>query len=112
VNVVSLDRRSAPPPEIWRVPRVRTLIYARDIPGIYRELQKYGYSQQRIAALTGQSQPEVSNILHERTVQSYDVIHRIITGLGIPLCFAALASCCSCCTHRSNVPGRALPPTW
>ena len=41
-------------------------------------------SQRRIAALTGQSQSEISEILGGRQVVSYDLLARIAEGLGVP----------------------------
>jgi transcriptional regulator with XRE-family HTH domain len=63
---------------------MRAALGARDITRVFRLLQKVGFSQQRIAALTGQSQPEVSAIIHGRRVMAYDVLARIADGLGIP----------------------------
>ena len=54
---------------------------------------KLGYSQQRIAAMTGQSQPEVSSIIHGRKVMAYDVLSRVCDGLGAPRGYLGLASC-------------------
>jgi len=39
---------------------MRAVVAVRDFTRVYRLLQKVGFSQQKIAALTGQSQPEVS----------------------------------------------------
>lgn len=63
---------------------MKVALGARDVTRVYRLLQKVGFSQQRIAALTGQSQPEVSAIIHGRRVMAYDVLARIAEGLGIP----------------------------
>ena len=51
---------------------------------MFRLLQRVGVSQRRIAALTGQSQSEISEILGGRQVVSYDVLARIADGLGVP----------------------------
>ena len=56
----------------------------RDIAALYRLLKGEGVTQRQIAALTGQSQPEVSDILAGRKVLSYDLLVRIAVGLGIP----------------------------
>ena len=42
---------------------MRAALAARDIAGVFRLLQRVGVSQRRIAALTGQSQSEISEIL-------------------------------------------------
>jgi transcriptional regulator with XRE-family HTH domain len=80
-----------PDPCVWEVPLMRAALGARDVRQMYRLLQRLGYSQQRIAALAGQSQPEVSAILHGRRVMAYDVLSRIADGLGIPRGYMGLA---------------------
>jgi hypothetical protein len=42
-------------PAAWTRPDMRGALARRDIAAVYRILQKYGVSQRRIAALTGQS---------------------------------------------------------
>jgi transcriptional regulator with XRE-family HTH domain len=63
---------------------MRTALAARDIAAVFKLLQRVGVSQRRIAALTGQSQSEISEILAGRHVVSYDVLARIADGLGVP----------------------------
>ncbi|MGH3694815.1 MAG: helix-turn-helix domain-containing protein [Pseudonocardiaceae bacterium] len=63
---------------------LRAALAAHDIGVVYRALNGVGISQRRIAALTGQSQPEVSEIIHGRVVNDYRVLVRIAEGLGIP----------------------------
>ncbi|MGH3708651.1 MAG: helix-turn-helix domain-containing protein, partial [Pseudonocardiaceae bacterium] len=63
---------------------MRAALAARDISQVYRLLNAAGVSQRRIAALVGQSQSEVSEIVNGRQVQAYAVLHRICTGLGVP----------------------------
>jgi transcriptional regulator with XRE-family HTH domain len=91
---------------------MRPLLTTRDVTRVYRQLQKIGFTQQRIAAITGQSQPEVSAILHGRRVMAYDVLYRIFSSLGVPLCLVGLASCCPCCPHQppGDGAGQPLPP--
>ena len=72
---------------------VRAALAAHDISTVYRLLQAAGYSQKQIAAWTGQSQPEVSAILHGRRVISYAVLARIADGLGIPRGYLGLSWC-------------------
>jgi transcriptional regulator with XRE-family HTH domain len=55
-----------------------------DMCVVFRLLQRYGVSQRRIAARTGQSQSEISEILGGRRVVTYDLLVRIADGLGIP----------------------------
>jgi len=90
VNAVSYERDRVEPEE-WDRPEMRAALGARDITRIYRLLQKIGFSQQKIAALTGQSQPEVSAIIHGRKVMAYDVLARIAEGLGVPRGYMGLA---------------------
>ena len=71
-------------PGLWLRADMRAVLAARDIAGVFRLLQRVGVSQRRIAALTGQSQSEISEILGGRHVVSYDVLARIADGLGVP----------------------------
>lgn len=77
-------RRVRPDAEIWQQPEMLEALAFRDIAQVYRILQKHGVSQRHIAALTGQSQSEISEILNGRRVYSYDVLVRIADGLGVP----------------------------
>jgi transcriptional regulator with XRE-family HTH domain len=71
---------------------MRLALAARDIGTVFRILQKVGVSQRAIAARTGQSQSEVSEIIAgHRHVVSYDVLERIAVGLGIPRGWMGLA---------------------
>ena len=69
---------------LWNRSDMRTALATRDIAVVFRLLQRAGVSQRRIAALTGQSQSEISEILSGRQVVSYDVLARIADGLGVP----------------------------
>jgi transcriptional regulator with XRE-family HTH domain len=71
-------------PSVWEQPDMRAVLAARDIGAVYRALADLGVSQRAIAALTGQSQPEVSEILSGRRVIAYEVLERIAEGLSIP----------------------------
>lgn len=70
---------------------MRDALSARDVSQIYRLLRRRGVSQRSIAALTGQSQSEVSEILKGRQVMAYDVLARIADGLSIPRGYMGLA---------------------
>lgn len=63
---------------------MRDALANRDVSAMYRLLRRQGVSQRQIAALTGQSQSEVSEILKGRQVMAYDVLARIADGLSIP----------------------------
>jgi len=64
-------------PAVWKRPDMRAALAARDISAVFRLLQRMGVSQRHIAALTGQAQSEISEILAGRQVVSYDVLARI-----------------------------------
>jgi hypothetical protein len=71
-------------PEFFEHDDVRAALAARDIGTLYRLLQRLGVTQRQIALLTGQSQPEVYEILKGRKVRDVWVLERITDGLGIP----------------------------
>jgi len=77
--------------DTWQQREMRAALAARDISTVYRLLRRVGVSQRQIAAMTGQSQSEVSEILKGRQVMAYDVLARIADGLGIPRGFMGLA---------------------
>jgi transcriptional regulator with XRE-family HTH domain len=77
--------------EAWQQREMRAALAARDISTVYRLLRRVGVSQRQIAALTGQSQSEVSEILKGRQVMAYDVLARIADGLGVPRGYMGLA---------------------
>src|SRR2546430_14181153 len=79
------------PPEEWEKPEMRNALAAREVSSVYRQLRRTGVSQRQIAALTGQSQSEVSEILKGRQVMAYDVLARIADGLGVPRGYMGLA---------------------
>lgn len=72
------------PHDLLGLPSLRDALACRDITRVYRILVREGVPQRTIAELVGQSQSEVSEILSGRQVQSYGVLLRICTGLGIP----------------------------
>lgn len=102
----SAEYRRRPDPREWWRPEMRVAWAGQDVTRAYRLLQKIGYSQHHLAALTGQAQPEVSAIIHgKRLVLGYDVLRRITIGLGVPLGLAGLAYC-DCgpgCPHEQPV---------
>ena len=56
--------------------RARRALAQRDITTVYRLLNDAGVAQRRIAELTGQSQPEVCEILKGRRVMACAGAHR------------------------------------
>src|SRR5437660_9062435 len=75
---------------------------ARDIGTVYRLLYQAGISQRTIAALTGQAQSEISDVLNGRQVMSYDVLERIASGLGIPRGYMGLAYSPDCAPGQED----------
>jgi transcriptional regulator with XRE-family HTH domain len=80
-------------PAFFQREDVRRVLAALDIGALYRILAaEAGVSQRQIAALTGQSQPEVSEIVSSRRrVESYQLLVRIAESLGIPREFMGLS---------------------
>jgi transcriptional regulator with XRE-family HTH domain len=76
---------------VWDTEEMRFALRSRDIAQVYGLLQRHGVSQRRIAAHTGQSQSEISEILAGRRVNAYDVLVRIAEGLGVPRGWLGLA---------------------
>src|SRR6266540_2503948 len=81
----------AVPGDAWEQPEMRAALAGREVSAVYRLLRKHGVSQRQIAAMTGQSQSEVSEILKGRQVMAYDVLTRIADGLGVPRGYMGLA---------------------
>src|ERR1041385_1024001 len=77
--------------EAWEDQEMRSALAAREVSTIYKLLRRKGVSQRQIAAMTGQSQSEVSEILKGRQVMAYDVLLRIADGLGVPRGYMGLA---------------------
>src|SRR6266498_1757515 len=85
------SQSSSVTPEAWEDPEMRSALAAREVSTIYKLLRRRGVSQRQIAAMTGQSQSEVSEILKGRQVTAYDVLVRIADGLGVPRGYMGLA---------------------
>ncbi len=86
-ELASASQPAVPPvdPELWRREDMRAVLWARDIATVYRLiLEATGMSQHRLAALVGQAQSEVSEILKGRRVKDVAVLERIADRLGIP----------------------------
>lgn len=92
-GAANADARSGNPvpADAWEQPEMREALAAREVSAVYRLLRKHGVSQRQIAAMTGQSQSEVSEILKGRQVMAYDVLTRIADGLGVPRGYMGLA---------------------
>jgi hypothetical protein len=80
-------------PAVWIRDDMRRALARRDIATVYRILQRHGVAQRKIAALTDQSQSEVSEIVAgKRRVVAYDLLTRIADGFAIPRGWMGLAS--------------------
>jgi hypothetical protein len=78
-----------PPAGRWDGPRLADALEHRVVRDLYRHLQAMEYSQRYIAALTEQSQGEISDFMENGSergtrVRSYDLLVQIAEGLGIP----------------------------
>jgi transcriptional regulator with XRE-family HTH domain/tetratricopeptide (TPR) repeat protein len=85
------SQSSSVTPDVWEDKEMRNALAAREVSTIYKLLRRKGVSQRQIAAYTGQSQSEVSEILKGRQVMAYDVLVRIADGLGVPRGYMGLA---------------------
>ncbi|MGH8922607.1 MAG: helix-turn-helix domain-containing protein [Actinomycetes bacterium] len=83
------DNGAAPP---WYTQaEARGALAERDIGAVYGLLYRSGVAQREIARRTGQSQSEVSEIMHgDRRVRDVQVLERIADGLGVPRPFLRL----------------------
>jgi predicted XRE-type DNA-binding protein len=79
------------PAWLWHEPPMTEALALRDMATVYRLLQENGLSQRSIAARTGQSQSEISEVMSGRRIVSYDVLVRIADGLGVPRGYLGLA---------------------
>jgi transcriptional regulator with XRE-family HTH domain len=89
-------------PDIWDEPDMHRALAGRDVSTVYKLLKAAGVTQRQIGALTGQSQSEVSEIIKGRQVMAYDVLERIVNGLGIPRGHMGLAYDESCTSALRN----------
>jgi len=80
------SEKPTPPidPALYYRADVRAVLAVHDIGALFRVLMEAGLTQRTIAALTGQAQSEVAEILAGRKVEDYDPLVRIAEGLGIP----------------------------
>jgi transcriptional regulator with XRE-family HTH domain len=103
-------RRPEPlPPAFFESQRARAAMGARDVHEVFAVLAGMGVSQRRIAALTGQSQSEISEIRAGRMVRSVDVIERIADGLGTPRGWWGLAHTDDAIAPQGTVPDADAP---
>lgn len=74
------------PAQAWHQEATQDLLRGRRAGDLFRLAQKYGMSQMRIAALTGQSQGRVNDLIHGRrgNITALDAWERIADGLDMP----------------------------
>ena len=64
---------------------MRVALARHDVGTVFRLMQRYGFSQRAIAALTGITQSAVSEIVcGRRRVLAYSVLDRLVDGLQLP----------------------------
>lgn len=89
---------------------MREALRRHDFTHVFHQLQGIGYSQTAIAALTGQSQPEISAFVQgKRRASAYALLARITAGLGIPDHYVGVAWC-RCICPRTEATPPACPP--
>ncbi|MFN2479297.1 MAG: hypothetical protein ABR615_09030 [Pseudonocardiaceae bacterium] len=71
------------PAELLTGAVARHALAHRDITAVFRILCDAGVSQTRLAHATGQQQPEISEIISGRQVQSVALLKRITDGVGV-----------------------------
>ncbi len=92
--------------KVWQRSDMRQALASHDMVTVYRLLQRFGMSQRAIAARTGQSQSEISEILSKRRrVLSYELLARIAGGLGLPRGWLCLAYDNETATFVENLAG-------
>lgn len=74
------------PEHVWYEDSVHRSLCERRAGDLFRLAQKYGVSQMRIAAFTGQSQGRINDLIHGRrgNITSLDAWERIADGLNMP----------------------------
>ncbi len=98
------------PADLLRDSAMRAAFAQRDIATVYVKLGQRFVSQRRIAALTGQSQSEISEIISGRQVTSVAVLERIADGLGVPRAWLGLGGGASA-PAATVTPGALRPAT-
>lgn len=77
---------------MWTLTEMRVALARHDIGTVFRIMQRHGYPQREIAALTGIGQSEVSEIVcGRRRVVAYTVLDRLVEGFQLPRGWAGLA---------------------
>jgi transcriptional regulator with XRE-family HTH domain len=79
------------PAQVWQSLAMSTALAAHDLATAFRRLHRLGLSQRAIAARTGLSGSQVSQVMRGEPVQAYAVLVRIAQGLNIPRGMMGLA---------------------
>jgi helix-turn-helix protein len=87
----ALSQTDPLPSWLWHEPPMIRALAERDMAAVFGLLQEYGLSQRSIAARTGQSQSEISEVISGRRIVSYDVLVRIADGLAVCRGYLGLA---------------------
>lgn len=78
------DLGSGPDPAVWEARVMRAALADQDMCQLLRLLRKLGMPRRQLAALTGQSLPEVIEIVRGGRVPSDEDTAAIVAGPGIP----------------------------
>jgi transcriptional regulator with XRE-family HTH domain len=77
---------------MWTLTEMRVALARHDIGTVFRIMQRHGLPQREIAALTGITQSEVSEIIcGRRKIHGYAVLNRLVEGLRLPRGWVGLA---------------------
>lgn len=77
---------------MWNRLDMRIALARHDVGAVFRLMQRHGFSQRAIAALTGITQVEVSEIVcSRRRILGHAVLERLVEGLELPRGWAGLA---------------------
>lgn len=82
-----------PNPWLWEQPRVREALRRHNFAAVFEWVYvSTGMTQREIGELVDMTQPQIAAIINnQRRVTCYDVIMRIVVGLGIPPGHAGVA---------------------
>lgn len=94
---------------MWQRQDMRLALARHEVGAVFRLMHRHGISQRAIAALTGITQSEVSEIMcGRRKVLAYAVLERLVDGLSLPRGWAGLAFD----DETAALRGDASVPEW
>jgi transcriptional regulator with XRE-family HTH domain len=95
---------------MWASVDMRVALARHDVGTVFRLLHRYGFSQRVIAALTGITQAEVSEIMAgRRRIVAYLVLERLADGLQLPRGWVGLAFDDETLSLRDNAASNGSP---